>query len=627
MLLFAIIIITIAHIIRILRWEFLIGTYEKPDGKRLTKSLALGYFINYFLPFRIGDLVRAMHSGKGMENGRGFSLATVVVERCLDILSVGILFVIFSISLVSGSSTTAAYYIALAVILFAALVVIYLFRKQLKKLIYNICGLLNEKYEEKLLRFFWALIWGFKDILNRLPKIKLIIYTVVMWGLYLGSYGFFSTFLKGAGISRSFSDVFFSLFDQKSLLSSGVMNGFKFSEENVWYALFMLVPLVLLYIIALAFKFTKQDNQNRDKLSLIPQTNTGERLTFLKMYFAGEKKEYIENYLSINRNILVLRDYSAGSNATTILCTDGENSFYRKYAFMEAAEKLSEQIQWIELNSSRLSVAKIINKDVNDGVCFYDMPYYHDAVTLFEYSQSGDYETSWNVIERVLSELELKLYSKGNGNDSAGDKDHARENLQKYIEEKIVKNLEIIANDKELSEILNYETVVINGKEYRNLKSYLSMFEKENLIDIFSNDEVTAIHGDLTVENIVYEKSRDSFYLIDPNSGNIFNSKFIDYAKLLQSLHGKYEYMMAVKDVFVSGNHIDYKTVESDAYECIYEKYKEYLAGHFSRDQIRSMYYHETVNWLRLMPYKLKKGKGALFFSGLIKVLNEVEKI
>ena len=35
----------------------------------------------------------------------------------------------------------------------------------------------------------------------------------------------------------------------------------------------------------------------------------------------------------MNQGITILQDYSAGSNATTMLCMDAEKTFYRKYAF------------------------------------------------------------------------------------------------------------------------------------------------------------------------------------------------------------------------------------------------------------------------------------------------------
>ena len=84
------------------------------------------------------------------------------------------------------------------------------------------------------------------------------------------------------------------------------------------------------------------------RVNLLPYATREDRLRFLELYFSGEKREYVKNYVNVNRNVLILRDYSSGSNAATILCTDGKHSFFRKYAFGVDAEKLSQQIDWLE---------------------------------------------------------------------------------------------------------------------------------------------------------------------------------------------------------------------------------------------------------------------------------------
>lgn len=629
----AILIICLAHIIRVFRWELLIETYEKPDGRRLTESLSLGYFLNYFLPFKLGDLVRAVYAGKKMKNGRGFALATVIVERCLDVLTVGAMFLFMEMSGIAAKGTT-EYYVILALAVSSVLVIILLLKKYNKKAIYKFGSLFNEKYEEKVLRFFWALIWGFKDILNRLPKIKLIFLTVIMWGLYLSSYWAFAMFLELSGINSSFSDVFMSLFDQKSLFSSSLSNGFLPDAESVLHAVFMIVPLVLMVTVMLFVeKYLGISRESGEymaskRLNLLPQANADERRQFLKMYFAGEKKAYIDNYLSINRNILVLRDYSAGSNATTILCTDGRNSFYRKYAFSDAASKLSDQIEWIKSHKDMLPLPEIVKSEANEVACFYDMPYNPNAMTMFELAQSGDNEKAWEILKKVIETLEEKLYVSGesepdNKNDSKDDSKDAEDNLNRYIKEKIVHNLDTVLSDKKLAELEKYDTIVINGSDYRNLGYYKDRFEEEKLRKVFAADKISDIHGDLTIENIVCTK--DDFYLIDPNTGNIFNSRFIDYAKILQSLHGNYEYLMAVSDVCVEENRIDFKCVGSKAYEYMLGQYKKFLLDHFSEEEINSIYYHEIANWLRLMPYKLEKGRGEIFYAGLLMIMNDLK--
>ena len=80
------------HGLRIRRWSRFIGIYEQPPTGALMRALSLGYALNFVLPFKLGDLFRAWYAGRRMKNGVGLALATVVVDRFLDILAVALLF-------------------------------------------------------------------------------------------------------------------------------------------------------------------------------------------------------------------------------------------------------------------------------------------------------------------------------------------------------------------------------------------------------------------------------------------------------------------------------------------------------------------------------------------------------
>ncbi|BBM60517.1 hypothetical protein JMUB5056_2140 [Leptotrichia hongkongensis] len=83
----------LAQIIRVLRWKMFIEVYEEPRRRNLIQALAFGNLINLIFPFRIaGDLFRAVYSGKKMKNKYAFSLSTVIVDRILDVIMVGIIF-------------------------------------------------------------------------------------------------------------------------------------------------------------------------------------------------------------------------------------------------------------------------------------------------------------------------------------------------------------------------------------------------------------------------------------------------------------------------------------------------------------------------------------------------------
>lgn len=88
----AVLFVCIAHLIRIFRWELFIEVYERPNRKKLMQSIACGYLLNYFLPCKLGEIPRAWWAGRSMKNGMALGFSTVIIERYLDIVFVGILF-------------------------------------------------------------------------------------------------------------------------------------------------------------------------------------------------------------------------------------------------------------------------------------------------------------------------------------------------------------------------------------------------------------------------------------------------------------------------------------------------------------------------------------------------------
>ena len=50
------------------------------------------------------------------------------------------------------------------------------------------------------------------------------------------------------------------------------------------------------------------------------------------------------------------------------------------------------------------------------------------------------------------------------------------------------------------------------------------------------------------------------------------------------------------------------------------------MHNNLGEERTRSIYFHEIIHWLRLMPYKIEKdGKRALlFYAGMLMVMNDV---
>lgn len=627
MLIIAIVLVCLAHFIRTLRWELFVKTYEKPNTKNLLQSLSIGYFINSFIPFKAGDLVRAWISGRKMKNGRGFALATVIVDRYLDILVVGILFAIFS-AFNLDSADSVWFYMFLAVGVLAVTLLVYILRGYVKRILKNIAGIFNAGIEIRLLRFFWSLIWSFKDIFKKISKTRLLLETLGMWILYLASYYCFAAFLSHQGSNVNWLDVFYMLFTKNSIhvgslgaitVTQGMMN-----VQMIWTGIYLFAPIVILFVISLCLK-SKDDetlDSEEEYLNLIPQLDENERLNFLETYFSNERREYIESYLKINQNILIIRDYSAGSNATTMLCMNNGKNFFRKYAFGADGDKLYQQIEWLQRFKDIIPLPDIMQYQKQDNFCYYDMPYDSQAVGLFDYAHSMPKENAWKFIKKATECLENSLYKV---NQRPADK----ATIDEYIKSKVNKNLDKIMNAKYLKRLMEYDEIIINGRSFHNLPYYLPYLSEEHLYDIFKNDTYSEIHGDLTIENIICTRNADGdddFYIIDPNTGNVHDSSNLDYGKLLQSIHGGYEFLMATKNVSIERNRINFVFTKSEAYTYLYDMLDKYMREHFEEERVKSIYYHEIIHWLRLMPYKIEKnGKRVLlFYAGMLMIMYDV---
>ena len=165
--------------------------------------------------------------------------------------------------------------------------------------------------------------------------------------------------------------------------------------------------------------------------------------------------------------------------------------------------------------------------------------------------------------------------------------------------------------------------------EYPNLQAYEKYLSEETLQRVFHNDTYATIHGDLTIENIICNCSANGapdYYFIDPNTGNVHDSPNLDYGKLLQSIHGGYEFLMATQNVECEENKIQFMYTKSSVYDELHARLHQYMTEHFSYEQVRSIYFHEIIHWLRLMPYKIEKtGKRALiFYAGLLMLLKDI---
>lgn len=617
----------VGHIYKVKRWGLYINVYEKPAEGNLLGALAVGHVINTIIPIRIGDVFRVFISGKKMKNGYALSIATVLTDLYIDLVTVGAMCggLLFIGKGGEKLQQVAHQYSIIFLIVIPTTLICIICRRYIKKLIAICSKVFNETIEFNLMYISYLVIASLKDIVKHISKIKFVLYSFFMWLGYILAYVFFAEALQSKDLSYTTSEVFATLF------SGGAVYKVNSGIDMIMWLCFLILPLLICLLIS---EIRSEKNKVLVRRLILPQMSEADKLAFLRTYYEEENREHINLYLEINKDVSVVQDNSAGSNASTVVILKDEKLYYRKYAFDVDGEKLAEQIEWIENHQMDIPLPCIVDKRIEKDFATYDMHSYASAVGLFRYIHTMPAENGWKILENALDDIRSGLHTK---NVRHGDPD----TIKKYISSKVSKNLWIIKEkDKYITNLEKYDSILVNGKRFKTLKFYADMLAENHLIDIFSNDTYADIHGDLTIENIVCLSNPEeidvmeykervqplNYYFIDPNTGNVHDSPFLDYAKLLQSLHGNYEFLMMVQNVTINRESVNYMMTKSEAYAYVYTKYKKYLQNKFSKEEVLSIYYHEIIHWLRLMPYKIRKDEklAVVFYTGLLQVLADV---
>lgn len=618
---------------RMLRWKSFIEVYEDPANASLLRALVTGYAINFFLPLRIGDLVRAWQAGRRFKNGFSFSLATTLLDYFLDIPVVCVIFIFFAIT--RGGNTEAVWaslwWFFCFLVVLSALYLSGNFSAAIKKSIRLVCSIFNEPIQIILLFFYFSCVAALKDCFYELSKLRTVLLSIALWSSYGLSYILLDKFIS-INTTKECDFNVFVLFMSNNIFKSTYTNiskGILPISLSIFLSVIVYFFVALLFVLIISIIYKKDGHgrpllhsnrrENKPILYLLPQVRKEDRLDFLERYFSGEGREQIIRYLLLNRDVIIVNDLSKGSNATTLLCMQNDKIFYRKYAFERDKDKLREQVCWIHQHENKLSLPLIISEKHEQSFSLYDMKYMTQGQNFFSFIHSHPVDESWGILQKILQDLADKLWI------SPRTVDHMA--IEKYVRDKVMANLERVERSPVLQELFAHNIIKINGRPCWNLPSLRHLLSHERLSHIFSKDPCTQIHGDLTVENIIACKDIDAgYYLIDPNQGNILDSPFLDYAKLLQSLHGGYEFLMNTNTVTVEDNKVCFPVSYSQNYAELYARYAALLRKQFLPETLKSIYYHEIIHWLRLLPYKLQKipQQASWFLAGFLLVLNDV---
>lgn len=159
--------------------------------------------------------------------------------------------------------------------------------------------------------------------------------------------------------------------------------------------------------------------------------------------------------------------------------------------------------------------------------------------------------------------------------------------------------------------LLSYDEIYINHKPYKCVKYYLEKLD----IEKFTPDYICPIHGDLTLENIMYHKNENSYKLIDPAGSRYMDAIEMDIGKLLQSLLCNYHDWKNEQNLVtqLDGNSF----IIPDIY--LQDKYDQ-LSTLFDYPLYKKGIFYMATYFIRMIPFMENQSKDMALFIQLLAI-------
>lgn len=559
----AVIVQLVGHWFRAMRTKLVLDQAAPSSMQFQFGALSIGYLFNVLLPFRLGELIRALLVAKRLRISFLYTFVAIVIERATDVIFLGIL-IILGMIIIPGARSSEILLVTLIALLLA-LVIIYVLlflkgeNKYILSFVSRVTGIFNVSISNSFRFKVWSLIFGLQNFFNNPAYVRrYVFYAFISWSCYFISAGIVvAVLLQPAGVLEGIASsvspyiISFSPVDASSYHQLTVFLPGQFTQEilevyakTIWMVLTL--PMALIGFIALIMYRTDTEKVAEHTKSdiyvnklLRHEDISQEFPAFLETYFKGYSLSRILHKIELNGELSLVKFFKGGSDAITVLALKGDKLLVKKIVPAEYTDRLRVQYKWLKKQASKKKIVDVLGEHKTDDYYAIDLSYDPDHISLFEYIHTRSLAQSKKAIDDVWKYVTKNIYS------LEKESYHPSER-NVYIDERLMKKMKgAVAVNDDLERVINEKQILINGEVYDNFYTIMDKIKGHEKAwrDLATYRKSTVIHGDLTVDNILMDPRTNEPFIIDPSDDNQIRGPIIDFARHSQSLIAGYEFL------------------------------------------------------------------------------------
>ena len=292
---------------------------------------------------------------------------------------------------------------------------------------------------------------------------------------------------------------------------------------------------------------------------------------------------------SLNSTCLHTNESTAFVRKLISTNTDREYGYVRWYSQLKKLQRFNTMFPGL--------TPQVLDVGVNDAGAYFDIEYISDATdvkTLFVNNQltgtqlSNLHTSLWNAFDRLHS----VTYK------------HNPTSLGLYFKEEVDQKLADARKFQEFESFYQLDQYEYFGKTVPGLKENFEKFKS-----LFSTqiDSECYVHGNPTLENILYSPSTNKITFIDLYEEGIVDSKYADYSQVLQCSNSYYGiYNDNIK--LVEGNVVQSTVAIPEELKAFNILFSTEIINRYGDDKHRLVKLFEATQFFRMLPFKCHAG-------------------